>query len=256
MEALRFHQSYAKTLLFGCPAELQWELEEERRKPTRTMEKGTVVDQFLLGGLTYHTVQARDWRTKAAKQERDAARERGQVPMLEHEIGDLEETAGLVRSRLLEHGLDLTTTVNQQVVTWIAPDGTFCEGTPDIMFATPMGVVTCDLKVGERCAPDFLDDQVYKMCWDIQGAAYGEAARAWFDVPDAAHEHWIIRASPKLPHCITICPLSEQYMTMGQRRLIQARAIWRECLETNDWPEYESRPLSPRHWHLVAEGMA
>jgi hypothetical protein len=253
----RFHQSYAKTLLTGCPAELQWQLEEEARTPSRAMESGSLVDQLLLGGSQFHTVSANDWRTKAAKEQRDKARERGFIPVLAKDLGALETTAGRVRSRLLEHGIDLSQTMNQQTLAWTT-EGVDCEGTPDIILHAPTRhvIVTADLKVGEKCSPGDLDRQVYDMCWDVQGAAYGEAALSLLTAESEGmrHEHWIIRAQDKGPWCVTICPLSEAYLELGRRRLRRARAIWRRCLDTGDWPEYESRLLIPPAWALAAEG--
>lgn len=236
MNAMRFHQSYAKTLLNGCPAQLLHELDGNRRKATRAMDRGSLVDQMLFGERNFHTVDAKDWRTKVAQQERDAAIERGQIPMLAKEADELETAAGLVRSELLMRGVDLAECITQRTYQWTGEDGVECEGTPDIV--CPNGT-TIDLKCGPQASPDSITKQAWDMCWDVQGAAYQEAVKG-------NGEHWIIRAGISAePLLVTVCKLSPYFMEIGRQRLAHTRSIWANCLESNEWPEWPDTVIDP-----------
>ena len=236
--AIRFHQSFAKTLLNGCPAELLHQLENGGRKATREMDRGSLVDQMVFGGRNYHTIDADSYRTKAAQQERKAAELRGQIPLLSGDVASLEEAAGRVKAELRMRGVDLDECTTQRTYIWTAQDGVECEGTPDIV--CPNGT-TIDLKCGKQASPDFLARQAWEMCWDVQGAAYQEAT-------DGNGEHWIVRCGLGDPLLLTVCKMSPYYMEIGRERLAYAKRLWAACIETNDWPEWPDTVIDPPNW--------
>jgi hypothetical protein len=248
---LRFRQSFSKALWFGCPADVLHDIENER-KATKAMETGSLVDQIVTGERNYHTIRADSFRTKVAQQERDAARERGQVPVLVKDLEAAEETAGLVRSELLTWGIDLDApgTHVQRELEWTGLDGVPSRGKPDVFLESGGRAITIDLKIGDRVSPEDLERQAWSLCWDVQGATYPEGvcqAMGW-----KPGEHWIVRGSTRGARCITVCPFDSEMLEMGERRLAWCRRLFARCVETNDWPEHKSRPLVPHGWMVAA----
>lgn len=273
VELVRFRQSLAKTLLGKSPAHVAWELTEERRKATSKMNRGTLIDQLVFGQTNYHTVTApyasgprkgqpaEDWTSKAAKDERAAAEERGQLPVLQHELDNAREVAGGIRAALMAEDIDLSTCVVQHTIQWDGPGGVKCEGTPDLYFVhrdeegAPICVDTIDLKTGDNANPEWLDGHVHAMGWDIQAAAYQEAVHSLFPEANQRGQHWLLVAECEGPRCITFEPLSSAYMDIGYSRWTKACLTWKQCIETGVWPEYPKRPISPSRSVMFKEGL-
>lgn len=261
---MRFRQSYAKTLWYGCPADLLWEIENERAV-TKAMETGSLVDQMVFGGRNYHVINARvaikkekgqpqrykeatDLRGTEAKEQAEAARARGQIPCFQHEAEAAERTAGLVRAELNLMGIDLSSpdVFCQRELEWSSPGGFPCRGTPDVFFVRDGRAYTVDLKIGQQAAPDDLERLVWSMCWDVQGATYQEGVCAVMGCKPG--EHWLVRGTTKGAKVVTKCPLDDEFMEMGRDRLDWCRNVFRWCVEHDEWPEYDARPLVPQAW--------
>jgi PDDEXK-like domain of unknown function (DUF3799) len=254
------HQSMAKVLVSQCPAIAKAQLDAGGKAPTRAMERGSLVDQLVFGGANFHVIDADSYRTKAAQQQRDAAREQGMVPVLAHEYEPAREMAGIIKSRLMCEGIELDKCAKQRTLTWTTRLGNPAEGTPDL-FLQPCDdgrrVVTVDLKVGASADPDKLDFQIYDMGWDIQAYAYQEAVyKNYSDALECPGTHFLVVAEMDSgANCVTVAPLDTAYMDIGRHRWERAQAIWRHCWEFNYWPEYQSRPLTPPKSVLYKEGI-
>ncbi len=256
----RFHQSMCKTLLNECPAALKWQLDNGGfRKPTRGMEKGSLVHQLVLGGYQFHTMQAKlasgpnkgqratNFQCKAAQEEADDVRSRGFIPVFAHELEELEALAANVRTALVMAGVELDKCERELTHQWTSPDGIECEGTPDFRFVRPV-IDTFDLKVGYTANPDIWDKKLYDDGADIQAAAYEEQAHEQYgNVPT---RHFIVAAETEAWCPVSIMQVSETYLEIGRKRWARAKRIWRACWESGEWPEYSTRPLTPPN-HIV-----
>ncbi|NIP90266.1 MAG: hypothetical protein GWN84_06210, partial [Gammaproteobacteria bacterium] len=84
---------------------------------------GSLIHRLFLGaGPELCIVDAGDWRTKAAKEARNEAREAGQIPVLRHKLDEAERTAGKLRQKYnaMELGLPLDKAETECVITWRA----------------------------------------------------------------------------------------------------------------------------------------
>lgn len=251
----RLRQSLAKLLLTECPAIVRSVLDGERRAGSKAMRRGSLVDQLVFGGAQYEVVQARlktgarkgelatDWRCGEAQEQKAAIEERGWIPCLEHELEAAQDLAGRIRAEMILQGLPLSggKFELQRYVTWDTLGGVAAEGTIDAVYVDDRWANTFDLKVGESANPDHLDDQVDRMFWDMQGAAYQEACASVFK---RQGRHWIIRADAD-SKIVGVYPLSESYLTLGAGKWGAAQRIWQQCTETNEWPQYKRRPIMP-----------
>lgn len=255
----------AKVLITSCPAALKWQI-DNGRVPSRQMETGTLVDQLVFGGLNVHVIQATltsgkrkgeratNYQCPAAKEEADAARAKGKVPVFQHELDEANGHAARIRSALLDHEINLDQCERQAKHEWVSPDGVECEGTPDLRLPPTNRVVTLDLKVGFTANPDVWDRKLDSDCCDLQAAAYEEQAN--YQYPGLPTEHLIVAAETEAWCPVTIMPVSEAYLEIGRRKWARAKRIWRECWERNEWPGYTARPLSPPTYVLMREEYA
>jgi hypothetical protein len=279
MNAPRFHQSQAKVLLTECPAVLKRQLTTERTQ-SRAMEAGSLLDMLVFGqDDRYEIVDARyrsgpregqpatDWLGKEAKQQRDEIRARGQLPVLECEVDAMAPTAEAIRERIARLAAEMAGSYTPEVIyqptlQWTSELGVECEGTPDVVVVVPMRdmvkVCTIDVKHTAFLQPKRFNAQVYAMGWDVQGAAYREAAARYYEAERGVYtfhlDHVILATSSTqagLPPCAR--PLDPVYMEVGKRRWEKGQRMWKECLDTDSWPSYSEAPAVPSHFVVRTE---
>jgi hypothetical protein len=250
----RLTQSIAKVLVTQCPAVARYQLDHpEEKKPSREMNLGSLVDQMVFGGAGWHTIDADSYRTKKAQQERDAAYERGQIPVLAKDVEDAQRLAGRIRSRLMEEGIDLQNCRKQERLEWTSPSGTLCAGTPDLALLHESEWVTVDLKVGARTEPVYLGNHVVDQGWHIQAAAYQEAGHGLYPHTQRRGRHLLLAAETGGTQMVQLHPFSEMMMDMGRHAWVRAQQIWIACHVSGEWPEYPSRELMPSNWAYESE---
>lgn len=283
-ERPRLRQSIAKDLVTKSPEHVRQILEGEmKRKESKAMQRGSLVDQLVFGGAAYQVVDATyksgprkgqpctDWLATEAIKQKSEILARGQLPVLQSELEKAQTIAGRVKSILLEANFDPKFCRSQHTLTWTSKLGVECEGTPDFYHVLssraaglgpdelgntpPVRVDTFDLKVVESCNPDYLDKHVADMGWDIQGAAYQEAVHANWSTVQERGMHWILAIEAESLIGV-VCPLSEAYLEFGKMRWERAQVIWAHCIESNTWPGYKSRHLVPPQYIIERETKA
>lgn len=265
----RLHQSIAKELVTKSPEHVRQILDGEmKRKASRQMKRGTLVDQLVFGGANYQVVDAKyksgprkgqqvaDWTATEAKAQRDEIEKAGMLAVLPNDLEKAQTIAGRVKSVLLAQNFDPKNCHLQNTLTWTTALGVEAEGTPDfdhVVRSTkpdelgntpPKRVDTFDLKVVESSNPDVLDKVVFDFGYDIQGAAYQEAVNKNWSTVQERGMHWLLAIEAESLVAV-LCPLSEAYLELGRLRWERAQRIWMQCLESKEWPGYKSRYLVP-----------
>jgi hypothetical protein len=291
----RFRQSIAKDLVTKSPEHVRQIIEGEmKRKESKQMRRGSLVDQLVFGGANYQVVDAKlksgprkgqpadDWMGTEAKEQRAEIISRGMLPVLPCELEKAQVVAGRVKSILLEADFAPERCRSQHTLQWTTGLGVEAEGIPDFYHVLsygrelydpqryhadrehdrtkpdelgntpPVRVDSFDLKVVESCNPDWLDSHVADMGWDIQGSAYQEAVHANWSTVQQRGNHYILAVEAESLVAV-LCPLSEAYLEFGSIRWQRAQRIWQECIETNTWRGYKSRPLVPPMWRIERE---
>lgn len=185
-------------------------------------------------------VDAKDWRSKAAREKRDAAREAGLVPILVDHYAALERMVGILE-------------------THPQAKNAFREGTPE----TTLVWQDDDTGIWMRCRPDWRplrDDMPWPdaktavdanpATWDrrfaadhgglLRAAFYQEGIRRCCSVDSPTLYYVVQEKTP--PHCIVIRVVDAKSaaMEIGRRMLHQAIHTWAQCIKTDTWPGYES----------------
>lgn len=257
----RFRQSMAKVLLQECPAALAWQMGEglHERKPTRGMERSTLVHAMVLGGAQFHTIGAKlksgedatDFKCPAAREEAERVRAAGFIPVFSTELELIRELANHIKQAIRDEGIDLDACEREQHHEWTSPEGIECEGTPDLRLVAD-GIWTYDIKVGYTANPDEWDRKLDTDHTDMQLSAYEEQAA--FEHGNVPQQHFVIAAELEGWCPVTIMPVTESYMEeVGRKKWRRAKRRWQECWATGIWPGYRGRALVPPEYVVRRE---
>jgi len=64
----------------------------------------------------------------------------------------------------------------------------------------------------------------------------------------------IIVCENKWPYAVATFDVSEQFLEMGKQKVIQALTLYKQCVETNNWPSYQHSTLQPPSWYINVKG--
>lgn len=211
---------------------------------------GNIAHKLLIGrGKELVILDFDDWRTKAAKEAREAAAADGKLAVL----GKKFMVAQKMVSAAID-GLDAAgcheafapeTGKGEVVIAW-QEDGLWYRSMIDWMVdGSP---VLYDLKTtGMSAAPHCLDRMMASAGWDIQ-AAFQERGLDAIN-PDGAgrRKFRFVALEDEPPYALTVSELPESAMTMGRKKVEHAIRLWRECMGTNRFPAYPPGIMFPQY---------
>jgi hypothetical protein len=237
--------SGAKKLLPpSCPAIFHYE-REHPKPPSEAMELGTVAHKMVLGsGPGIVVVDAANWMTKAAKEQRDAARLAGKVPLLRKDFERAQVMADAVRAHptagaLFSPGSGLP----ERSLFWEDPlTGVMLRSRLDWLRHPSGGrLIIVDLKFGASAEPGAVAKQIFNLRYFMQAAWYadGAAALGLHSCPDFL----FVCVESGAPHLITIHQLTDDAMDAGRALNRLAIERYRDCMEAGVWPGYSEHPI-------------
>lgn len=249
-----FSSSVAKTLHTKSAAHAR---AGYRKKPTPAMERGDVIHRLVLGkGKDYAVLQFGDYKTKAAQQARDAAREQGLVPVLAHHFEDYCIAAEKIRVELANRNIVLDGR-SEQAITWTEHTefgDVPCKAMLDHVWPD-VGLIL-DLKVTADAAPSSVERTAENLGYGIQWAAYTRALAA-VD-PDLTGRIGFAFAfcEAEDPWAINVSEPDGVFRELGERRWLRAVREWARCLRDDRWPSYgtDVNPITAPTWALAREG--
>jgi len=242
--------SIAKTLLAKSPAHAYLEhpkLGAAPREPTKAMDNGSVIDALMLGGWQSKIgiVEANDFKTKAAQEQRDAFRAEGRTPILARDFAESYRVATTLKAKLAVRGYEFRGE-NQVVLMW--EESTICgpvqcRAMLDHAFVD-QGIIY-DLKTIHTASPDVCGKQTHDLGYHVQRAAYASGLdklmpKKVFGGPDFV----FLFCETEPPYCVTPSRLNGVYRQLGERRWERACETWARCLRDNEWPEYTTGTIT------------
>jgi PDDEXK-like domain of unknown function (DUF3799) len=252
----RLSASIANLLVTSSPAHAWWHhpVLNPNYVPTEDAkyDVGSVAHAILLDGHDFDdivvSVDADDWRTKAAREERDAARAAGHVPLLLKQRAEVLALVDAVRTQLADHEADptpLTDGVPEATLLW-EEAGVHLKARVDWLRTDNAAVD--DLKTTTRsAAPAAYARALFNIGGDIQAAMYVRAVQQLTGaVPDF---RWIVvESSP--PYALSVLSPDPGVLELGRRKVDWAIAKWRQCLAADEWPAYAKRVayVEPPAW--------
>lgn len=226
---------------------LQYEREESSR-----FDLGSAAHMMLLERREDKIVrvQADDWRTKAAKEARDAAQANGQYAVLERQYVDIVAMCTAAQDYLLttELGDMLATGDPERTVLW-QEGALWYRCRPDLMSADRR--IVLDYKSTASAAPEFISRQIGRMGYDLQSEFYTRGIQAATGREDTTFVFLFQEITP--PYACSLISLSNAYREVGKLKVARAMGLWQKCVTTNTWPGYTTKVLyvEPTPWQLV-----
>ena len=181
-------------------------------------------------------IDADDWRTKAAKEKRDEAREAGKLPILAKDMAAVEAMEQAARAAILDSELatDFTDAIPEQTLIW-EDEGIWCRSRPDK--ATADWRILFDYKtVAGSASPTGFGKAILTHGYDLQ-AALALRGVAHLGLSQRSSFIFVVQEIEP-PYAVSFVSLSPEWLKFAEDKLRMAMSIWKGCLRTNDWPAY------------------
>lgn len=223
----------------GCPALFRWE-QLHGRPDKATFDFGHAAHTLVLGvGAPLVVVDADDWRTKAAKEQRDAAYAAGHTPILAAEHRVVVDMADAIRQHPLasallnpDHG------AAEQSLFW--HDATYDvwrRARIDWLRNRASGrTLVVDYKSTVCAAPSAISKAVANYSYHQQAPFYLDGVSALDIADDAAFVFLFQEKTP--PYLVTVAELDDEALRIGRERNRLALEVYAECSATDTWPGY------------------
>lgn len=219
-------------LLLRSPAYYRWAKDRGVRHDKPQYDFGHVVHELALGvGAGIDVIDAADWRTKAAKEARDASRAAGRAPLLQHEYDSAKTCADAIREhplarKLLDH-MDHT-----EVACIWDDDGVQRRAKMDAV----TGRFVIDLKTTTEADTESFGRSAGKFGYHTAAAWYLDAARHFLNIDDPKFLFVVVEKEP--PHLVNVIELDPYGVELGAKRNRRMIDLYRHCVETDTWPAF------------------
>lgn len=214
------------------------------REESVDMDAGSIAHAVLLEGdySRVVTLDFPDFRTKAAKEARDAAWADKKLPVLASRMKDIEAMVDSAKAQLAmmpEHRDAFTGGEAEKLLEW-SQDGVLCRAKPDyVQHSGEKKRRVYDYKTtGGTANPERLSRQIFDMGYDIQGVLYEMAVEAVHGVPA---DFFLVTQENDPPYALSVVALSPSAKWYGQARVTAALALWKQCLASGKWPGYPTQ---------------
>lgn len=235
-----------------------WQRVEEDR-----FSVGTVAHAIVLEGADIvHVCHYDSWRSNDAKAAREDARALGKVPLLAHQVAEVEQMVVAIFAQLAEHDAQPPLFSNGQAersLVW-EEDGVTCRARVDWLrddLATIDDLKTRGQEGG--ASPDKWERSLYAHGAHLQAAMYLRGVEKL--TGERPTFRWVcVETQP--PYALSVSTPSEEVIALGLADFDFALARWKECMEADSWPGYPMtvRRLDAPAWEverrLVREEMA
>lgn len=230
-----------KLLLPGCPAKFDWE-RKHGSPEKREFDFGRAAHREVLGvGDDLVVVDADNWLTKAAKEQRAGAYEQGQTPLLAKEYAVVQAMAAALRqhtdaANLLRPGTGRA----EQTLVWRDKEtGVMCRARLDWLRNRPKEgrrLFVPDYKSTRSADPDSIDRAMHEYGYARQAAWYLDGALA-LGLAEAAAFLFIFQEKTA-PFLVTVTEPDALTVEAGRFYNRKALRVYAECVRTGQWPGY------------------
>lgn len=204
---------------------------------------GSAAHQYILenSDKSFAVINAKDYRTNSAKEERDAARVSGKYPILVDQFANIKRMAEVFFSTIeknpdlrdaFKRGKPETTALWREDKIWLRSRFDWLTNQHDIIL---------NYKTTENANPDnFIRGPLVSFGYDLQAAFYLRGLRTLSDRAHAANYFWTVQEI-KEPYAVSIIGLGDQMAEIANRKVERAIEIWKECTTKKSWPGYSNR---------------
>lgn len=228
-----------KLLAPGCPAQFKYD-RDNPPAPKKEFSFGHAAHKVVLGeGEEIVVTEFDDWRTKTAREERDAIRAAGAVPLLFHEGEQVQAMADAIRQHPLAGPLFTPGSgAAEQSIFWTDPaTGVRCRCRPDYLKQLPGLTLCVDYKTTRDASPAAVSKAVRDHGYHQQDALYTDGVEAAGLAPEGCRFLFVFQ-SKTAPYLITVRELDQQSRDIGRAKNERALRIYADCTATDMWPDW------------------
>ena len=210
---------------------------------------------FLEGIDKCVIVDADDWRKKEAKEQRDQAYQDGLIPLLKSQYEDVGQMVRAANTALYKSELRLKIKdgVSESSLFWKEGKTWFRIRTDWMKTQRP---IILDYKTSDSANPDDFGRKAISLGYDIQESLY----RRGFEAIYGLEPTFVFMVQEiKKPYLCSFIALSPEFQYHGDNKVKEGIRLWRECIETGEWPGYPKRichidpPPWVGNWEIKAE---
>lgn len=223
----------------GCPAVFQYE-RVNGRPDKAVFDFGHAAHRLVLGvGATITAVDADDWRTKAAKEQRAEIRAAGGVPVLAAELDVVKAMAAAIREHPIASAL-LTPADGTPEASLFWTDnrsGVTLRGRLDWLPNSADGrMIVVDYKSGKSADPQQFARAAANYGYHMQAPWYLDGVTALQLAEDVAFVFVVQEKTP--PYLVSVIELDSDALRVGRARNRKAIDLYSYCIDTQTWPGY------------------
>ena len=222
----------------SCPAKFAYE-RANPPAPRKAFDLGHAAHLRVLGaGPEILVVDAPDWRTKAAREQRDEAYAAGLVPLLVEQADQVEAMAAAIRAEPLAAALfNPSTGVAEQSAFWVDEEtGVWLRARIDFLRNRAGRVLAVDYKTTDSADLEHIRRSVYRYGYHQQDPWYLDAITALGLGEDPGFAFVFQEKAP--PYLVTVVELDTSARDAGRALNRQAIEVYAECTRTDRWPGY------------------
>lgn len=224
------------------------------------IDRGSLIHRLVLGaGSDVEVVDAKDWRTSAARAARDGARSVGHIPVLRADYEDARIAAKEITARLSAFGVELGG-VSERTIAWqeqTAYGEIWCRGMLDHIELRSGRAVVYDLKTSRSAHPRSCARHVIDYGYDVQRAAYVQGVERVLPQYAGRIDYVWLFVELEPPYAVLPAVADALMRERGVRRWDDACSRWAACLSRESWPSYWPAPrpcvLESPGWLLSSE---
>ena len=220
------------------------------------MDVGTAIHSALLEGVdNIAAIEAEDWRTKAAREARDAARAENKIPMLARNVAKVQAAVSAAKAYIDDSEIAgvFEDGVPEQTIIW-NEGSVICKARPDWLAANHTLMLHVKTTAGSAEPGAWIRNQLGPMGYDLtamfyeRGLSAGSSRRA-----DLVSVFLIIEQNE--PHGCSLVGLSPAMQDLASRKVDRAIRIWQQCEASGKYPCYPSRIAyaEPMNWQIQQE---
>jgi len=256
-------RSVIKDLIFGAP--IKAKLNHPRLNPNLKQDEdkkfdiGEAAHALLLDGDdVVSVIDARDWRTNKAKEERDTAYADGKVPLLPDQYSEVKEMVDAAHAFLStvkicllsdKQGLYIADGDSELSYFWKEGD-TWCRIRPD--WIDKSRTIILDYKTTAQSAkPEEYANIIVNNGSDIQDAFY---RRGVGEIEGTKPDFYFLVQETSSPYLCSLIELDVMFKDMGEAKVKYGLRAWDFCLKRDYWPGYSNElyTLEPKPWSLAS----
>lgn len=234
-----------KLLPPSCPEKFD-HYRRHGRKPTKAFDLGHAAHKYVLGvGEELAVVDAKDWRTKAAKEAAAAARAEGKVPLLTHQHEQVLAMAAKIREHPIAGALFREGTGRAEHSVWWRDEhtGVMCRARfdwlPDIVPGRRM--ILPEYKTAAKADLEAIPRAMQEYGYHCQGAWYLDALDGTDLGGDQPAAFVLVFQEKEAPYCVSVVEPDTQSLRIGGYLNHQARELFAKCEQDNHWPSYSEQ---------------